>query len=128
MRWIKALGSVSVTAVLLAGCGSAAESAVRETAQRFLDADTTDACGLLSARAMEDLTQHGRQTCPDALTAARTPGGTVGEVLVWGSDAQAKAGAETLFLHEYEDGWRITGGGCQPSAPELPYRCLVGGP
>ncbi|MGC7100724.1 hypothetical protein ACPZ19_39135 [Amycolatopsis lurida] len=125
MRWV---WIPAAAAFLLAGCAPAADPVVRETAQRFLDADPGTACALLSPRAMEDLTRHGRETCPDALPGVRAPASTVTEVTVWGSDAQAKAAAETLFLHEFEDGWRITGGGCTPTAPEAPYRCLIGGP
>ncbi|MGA6164134.1 hypothetical protein [Amycolatopsis magusensis] len=127
-RVAKALGAGAAMAVLLGGCGSAADSVVRDTAQRFLTADPATACTMLAVRAREDLTRHGREACPDALAEARAPGGTVGEVAVWGADAQAKAGAETLFLHEYKDGWRITGGGCQSRGPDVPYACLVGGP
>ncbi|MBN6038349.1 hypothetical protein [Amycolatopsis sp. 195334CR] len=125
MRWI--LPPIA-GALLLAGCAPAADPGVGSTAQQFLDADPATACGLLSPRALEDLTRHGREPCADVLPTLRSPGGSVADVVVWGSDAQARTGAETLFLHQFEDGWRITGGGCTPTTADAPYRCLIGGP
>jgi hypothetical protein len=47
-------------------------------------------------------------------------------VSAWGDEAQARSTADTLFLHDFPDGWRVTGAGCHPRNEQV-YDCTVGG-
>ncbi|SDZ26332.1 hypothetical protein SAMN05421504_111166 [Amycolatopsis xylanica] len=121
----------SVAAVLLtcavAACGSPADAAPSAVARRFADAvgsgDTAAACALLAPRAKDALTTH---PCAVALAALRLPHAPPAMPVVWSSEAQAKSADDTVFLHEFSDGWRITGAGCHPRNEQV-YDCLVGG-
>ena len=39
---------------------------------------------------------------------------------------QARSTTDTLFLHDFPDGWRVTGAGCHPRNDQV-YDCTVGG-
>ena len=114
----------AAVAVVLAasGCGSGgADDPARQAVDRFEAAltagRTTEACGLLTPEAAKDV------DC----SSLRLPHDTVREVQVWGDAAQARAGADTVFLREKAVGWRISGAGCARDG-ERPYKCAVGGP
>jgi hypothetical protein len=113
---------VALAVVLAAaGCGSGGDVPAREAVERFEAAlaagRTTEACGLLTPEAAEDL------DC----TALRLPHGSVRELVVRGDAAQARVGDDTVFLREKAVGWRVSGAGCARQE-ERPYDCEVGGP
>jgi hypothetical protein len=110
----------------LCGCSAADTSSAGEAAQRFVAAVTDEgmsACELLAPRARDDLGPAG---CGPGSPVARLPHAAVGSTVVWGDEAQARSSADTLFLHDFADGWRVTGAGCRPRNEQV-YDCMVGG-
>ncbi|MFI6926666.1 DUF6766 family protein [Nonomuraea spiralis] len=101
-----------VPALLLAAVGCAADpTPAAHTAERFhaaLESRHEDAaCALLSRKTARKLPDPG-QTCGQALSDLHMgPGGRVTEVNVWGNEAQVRLAGDTLFLHRFDDGWRV---------------------
>jgi hypothetical protein len=117
-----------VPALVLGGCASApGAAAARQTAEQFLTAvtsgDAATACGLLAPDAVRQVESDGT-ACAQALPDLGLPGGQVDDVAAWGDGAQAHAGADTLFLRELQDGWRVVAAGCKPRG-DAPYECAV---
>ncbi|WP_146770606.1 hypothetical protein [Prauserella sp. PE36] len=124
--------AVGVLAVLLtASCGAAAERAAQAVADDFLHAlgnpDPTAACALLAEQVRSDLESASGRSCAAALPELHLSATPVVSVRVWGTEAQVRTKADTVFLHEFASGWRITGAGCHDQG-ERPYDCEVGGP
>ncbi|MGW4487391.1 hypothetical protein ACWEOE_26530 [Amycolatopsis sp. NPDC004368] len=123
----KIAGGLITVALLVsaAACGAADAPEAQATAQRFVTAAATgsavEACALLAPRAHDALGPGG---CRRALAAV--PRAPVLSASVWGDEAQARSDADTLFLHEFADGWRITGAGCHQRNEQV-YDCAVGG-
>jgi hypothetical protein len=117
--------------VLLAGCTPAAEPQARAAAEAFQAAvdsrNVPAACALLSDPTRENLESAAATSCVQALGRLDLAGGRVGEVSVWGGNAQAKIGAGALFLAEYSSGWKVTAMGCTFRSKDLPYDCAVEG-
>ncbi|MCK2220050.1 hypothetical protein MF672_040580 [Actinomadura sp. ATCC 31491] len=114
-------------ALALAGCAPD-QAAPARAAERFhaaLAADQDDAaCGMLAPKTADKLPDRG-QTCAEALRELKLgPGGAVTDVSVWGEDAQVRLAGDTLFLHRFQDGWRVRAAGCEP-VRDLPYECEV---
>ncbi|WP_260477613.1 DUF6766 family protein [Nonomuraea sp. WAC 01424] len=101
-----------VPALLLAAVGCAADpTPAARAAERFhaaLESRHEDAaCALLSRKTARKLPDPG-QTCGQALSDLHMgPGGRVTEVNVWGNEAQVRLTGDTLFLHHFDDGWRV---------------------
>jgi len=55
-----------------------------------------------------------------------TPHG-VSSVEVWSDGAQSVSDGDTVFLHSFSAGWKVTGAGCVPQVTEV-YACAWGGP
>ncbi|MEV6905099.1 hypothetical protein [Amycolatopsis sp. NPDC051372] len=123
----KIIVSAVLAAFLLAaaGCGAADAPEAQATAQGFVTAAATgtavEACALLAPRARDALGPAG---CQPVL--AEVPHAPVVSASVWGDEAQARSAADTLFLHEFPDGWRVTGAGCHLRNEQV-YDCAVGG-
>jgi hypothetical protein len=120
---------VGVTA-LLAGCGSAG-SAARDAAAGFYRAvetgETSTACDLLAPETRRELEQTEKAACEDALGRLNVP--TVDETVEterFGHHAQVRFDADTAFLAEYDDGWKVVAAGCSQRDP-LPYDCVIEG-
>ncbi|MEV8615946.1 hypothetical protein AB0383_50095, partial [Amycolatopsis sp. NPDC051373] len=98
---------------------------VRAAAQEFVTAAASgspvDACTLLAPRVGDAVGPAG---CEPIL--ATVPHAPISSASVWGEEAQARSAADTLFLHEFPDGWRITGAGCHQRNKQV-YDCTVGG-
>ncbi|MFC4001377.1 hypothetical protein ACFS2C_06500 [Prauserella oleivorans] len=120
------------TLLLAVACGSASEQQARSAVGEFLRAlgegRAQAACALLSEQARGDLESAASRPCADALLSVGLPVDPVTAIELWGSEAQARTPADTVFLHEYGDGWRVTGAGCTPQGGDAPYDCEVGGP
>ncbi|GAA3213202.1 hypothetical protein [Nonomuraea helvata] len=120
---------IVVPVIALAATACAPDSAApAQAAERFhaaVSAHREDAaCAMLTRKTAESLPNPG-QTCADALLEAKLgPGGPVTSVSVWGEDAQVRLAGDTLFLHEFSDGWRVKAAGCEP-VRDLPYKCEV---
>jgi hypothetical protein len=124
-------GASLAAAVLLAGCTPAAEPEARTAAEAFQAAvssrDLSSACGLLSDSARDSLESAAGTPCAHALGRLDLAGGEVGQVNVWGDNAQAKVGPNALFLAEFTSGWKVTAAGCTFRSEDLPYDCNVEG-
>jgi hypothetical protein len=124
-------GAALTAAVLLAGCTPAAEPDAWAAAEAFQAAvssrDLTTACGLLSDSARGSLESAASAPCAQALGRLDLTSGEVGQVSVWGDNAQAKVGAKALFLAEFTSGWKVTAAGCTFRSQNLPYDCNVDG-
>jgi hypothetical protein len=123
MRMLLAVLSVT----LVAGCAVDTTLPAR-TAERFhadLAAHQEDAaCALLAKQTAEKLPDPG-QTCAEALRDLKLgSAGPVTAVRVWGDDAQVQLSGDTLFLHRYSGGWRVTAASCRPHG-DRPYDCEV---
>ena len=117
--------AVACAGLLLAGCAPAATSDARAVADRFVAG--SGQCALLSPGALEKLADQDPRPCQEALGSLGIPHQPVSDVQVWGDEAQARTGADVLFLHEFPDGWRVTGAGCRPRGEDQPYQCAVDG-
>jgi hypothetical protein len=122
----KIIAGVGVALAALCGCSAADTSSAQEAAQRFeaaLAGGGAPACALLAPRARDGLGPAGCGTGSPVAALPRVP---VASTVVWGDEAQARTPADTLFLHDFPDGWRVTGAGCHPRNEQV-YDCAVGG-
>ncbi|MFD8497051.1 hypothetical protein [Amycolatopsis sp. NPDC059657] len=126
---IRTIAAVLLTCAVTA-CGSPADAAPSAVARQFTEAigsgDPAAACALLAPRAKDALVATTARPCAVGLAALRLPHAPPATPAVWSSEAQAKSADDTVFLHEFSDGWRITGAGCHPRNEQV-YDCLVGG-
>ena len=81
---------------------------------------------MLSDAALNSLESASTRRCPVALAALKLPTGAVRSIEVWGGNGQIQLQSGTLFLAEFDAGWRITAAGCEPQ-PDLPYYCDLKG-
>jgi hypothetical protein len=119
----------AAVACVLAGCAPQdARNEARDVAARFLTAaengDVSTACTLLAPRTREDL-ETADGPCANALPADELRG-SVTAVDTWSDRAKVDTEQGSLFLAEFDDGWRVSAAGCA-SEEDAPYRCLVGG-
>jgi hypothetical protein len=127
MTWRLRLGGAAVLcAAVIAGCASQSDQKdAAEVATQFLAAartgDTEAACALLTPQTREDLPDG---PCEQSLPADQL-GGAVNTADTWSDWARVDTDDGTLFLTEFESGWRIDAAGCHPNG-DTPYRCVVG--
>jgi hypothetical protein len=114
-------------AAVLSGCSSASRPEVEKVAAAFENptADPQSRCALLAPATREVFEQSA--PCTDAIGQLPFQGGDVRSVQIWGGGAQAKVGADTVFLTQTDAGWKVTAALCQPRG-EAPYDCEVDGP
>ena len=132
------MGSRAVTALVatgliltVAGCAAAQDPGVRRTVDRFFAAvrggDGGAACALLAPDTAEALASDEGNGCAAAIVKAGLPAaGTVVGTQGWGAEAQVRLSGDTVFLHRFPQGWRISAAGCVPRG-DKPYRCEVEG-
>ena len=130
MRRPVLLASTAAVTCALAACGAGAREAdAAASATRFASAveqgDGEAACGLLSPAARK-AAEDRAVSCPGAVT--ELPTAPVGEpaVEVWGDEALVRLEGDTVFLHRYDEGWRVTAAGCV-SEESAPYDCDLEG-
>jgi hypothetical protein len=131
LPWGVRLLPIGVLVFAAAACGSSQDRAAREVAERFEAAvaqqDGRTACGLLAPETLAQLEQSEQEPCADAVVGERLPGVRVPEqVRVFGTMAQVRYGADTVFLTRFQEGWRVMAAGCTP-APAERYDCQVEG-
>jgi hypothetical protein len=122
IKLVAVLGALAA----VTGCSAADSSSAGQAAQKFITAVAgggTSACALLAPRARDGL---GAVGCGPGSPVGQVPRGEVTATVVWGDEAQARSAVDTLFLHEFPDGWRVTGAGCRLRNEQV-YDCLVGG-
>jgi hypothetical protein len=122
-----ALVGAGCLAGVLSGCSSASRPEVEKVAAVFESptVDPQSRCELLAPATREAFEQS--TPCTDAIGQLPFQGGDVRAVSIWGGVAQAKVGADTVFLTETDAGWKVTAALCQPRG-EAPYDCQVDGP
>ena len=118
----------------LAACGTSdRERDSAAVAHRFHAAlesrDGRAACGELSEDTVSKLELQEQKPCSAAILRLQLPkGGTVAVRRVEMRSALAGlAGGSANFLNEGPDGWKVSGAGCRPTAPDQPYECELGG-
>ncbi|MFF4364793.1 hypothetical protein [Streptomyces sp. NPDC001594] len=126
---------LAVAAVVgLGGCGAPgprADDAV-SAARAFESALGTlrfgQACALLAPQTRQELAAG--EECARALAKERLPAAageaSGGTAQVYGRQAMVRVGGDTLFLSQFDRGWKVTAAGCT-ARPELPYDCRVKG-
>jgi len=118
-------------ALALSGCSSGHEDAVATVARDYFGAlrsgDGQTACDLLAPETRSELEQSAKAPCPEALLgeAVAQPGAR-GPVSVFGTMAEVRYDDDTVFLAEFDDGWRVMASACT-ERPGRPYDCLVKG-
>lgn len=123
-------GAAVATLVLTTGCGSQ-QPAATLVATKFVRAlgnsQPAAACKYLAPQTKSDLVSSAGKSCPAALKEEDLP--TAGSVKVsktFGTMAQVRFAADTLFLARFNSGWKVMAAGCSPR-PGRPYDCQVQG-
>lgn len=129
---ILALGTSLLAAAVGCGASDRAPDAAG-VAERFHAAlerdDGAAACAELNEETARKLEQQEEMPCEDAVLRLELPrGGEVAETEVYVTNASVTlAGGGTTFLDEGSQGWKVSAAGCTPTAPNLPYDCLLEG-
>ncbi|MFI1975693.1 hypothetical protein [Streptomyces wedmorensis] len=124
----------ATAAIVLSPCGAPqARQDGAGTAGRTFEAalaagDFRAACGLHAPGSRERLEEDEKKPCEEALPSQEPPrGGAVRSVDVYGRQALLRFRDETLFLSQFDDGWRVTAAGCVPEPGDEPYRRVLKG-
>lgn len=123
------LAAGAIAALLLTGCGSSQDDAVRQAVTAFGDAVTAGdypaACDALAPPTAAELaSQDG--SCAEGLAAADLPPVLpVNAISVYSGSAQVVGAESTTFLVVDAGQWRVVAAGCQSSGSERPYDCEV---
>jgi hypothetical protein len=133
-RPLAAMGRCAAATVvagpLLTGCGpagAAPQSVANEFVQALADGQPGDACDLLAPQTRSELEQSTRTPCAQALAGKDIPAaGAPVATERFGNQAQVRFDADTIFLAEFSDGWRVVAAGCKSREP-LPYDCVLKG-
>jgi hypothetical protein len=117
-------------ALALAGCSSP-ESPAEAVAEDFYHAlsasDWPAACALLAPATVSALERSAGTGCPEALAAEDLPDpGALRSSSRFGTMAQTRFGADTVFLTRFGHRWRVVAAGCAP-VPSRPYECRLEG-
>lgn len=120
---------VGLTACDGAGGRSAAASAAAASFERSLaHGDRAAVCAVLAPETLGEVEETEKKACGEAIGTQELPaGGAVRAVDVYGHQARAVLAADTLFLSQFPDGWKVVAAGCHPSGPGRPYQCSVKG-
>lgn len=116
------------------GCGATQRAPdAAAVAERFHSAlgeqDGEAACSDMSEATASKLEQQAGVPCEEAVLELELPqGGTAAKTSVYVTTASVLlAEGGTTFLDEGPDGWKVSASGCEPTAPDLPYDCLLEG-
>ncbi|MFJ6785754.1 hypothetical protein [Streptomyces yangpuensis] len=125
--------AVAATVVVLGGCGASAPrlDGARRAATAFEEtlarADYNAACELLAPQTRQQLEQDSDKPCGPALADEKLPtADPVRTTQMYGRQALLQLDGDTLFLSQFDDGWKIVAAGCRPQ-PGKPYRCSLKG-
>ncbi|GAA4593213.1 hypothetical protein GCM10023194_56980 [Planotetraspora phitsanulokensis] len=122
------LATATALLVGVSGCSSVPDARIGAVVDRFYgavrDGRGDAACALLAPRTVAELGVGGSD-CAMSVLELRPPG-ALRTVAAWGSEAQVRLAADTVFLHRFPEGWRVRAAGCRPRGDE-PYLCVVGG-
>ena len=134
-RWRRpAAYSPVVAAALIAvsactGPGADQAGQVADSFARLTQDDPAKACDLLAPKTREEIEKSADKSCAEALPDQDLPDPSpLLSVEVYGHDAIARFGNDTMFLALFPEGWRVTAAGCQPGPNDAkPYDCDVSG-
>ncbi|MFE9928482.1 hypothetical protein [Streptomyces sp. NPDC005533] len=131
-RATTAVVALSVAAVL-SGCGAAAPrlEGARQAGvafeQALADADYARACALLAPQTRQQLEENREKPCGPALQGQELPvADQVRGTQVYGRQALVRLRNDTLFLSQFDDGWKVVAADCALQG-EQPYRCSLKG-
>ncbi|WP_306330280.1 hypothetical protein, partial [Streptomyces venezuelae] len=125
---------VLLAAALLSGCGASAarEDGASRVGTLFTTAlaggDLRAGCDLLAPETREQVEADAKRPCGPALRSLELPraGAELG-VQVYGRQALLRMRNDTLFLSQFDNGWKVTAAGCVRQAEDEPYRCALKG-
>jgi hypothetical protein len=128
------LAAIVLAALGLAACGTAErERDVAQVVERFHAALEQDngaaACDEVSEETQSELESVLQQPCEEGILTLELPkGGRPVNARVYETSAAVDlADGRTDFLDEGSQGWRISAAGCEPTAPDQPYDCVLKG-
>ncbi len=115
-----------------AACGGGESSAPAAVAlglhAAVAEGDGDAACGLLAPATLQLLEAEEDADCAQAILDVGLPlAGGDSASDVFSGQARVVLEADTVFLAELEDGWRVVAVGCQARG-DSPYQCTVEGP
>ncbi|MGW6418975.1 hypothetical protein [Streptomyces sp. NPDC055055] len=119
--------------VVLSGCGASEPrlAGARQAAIAFEDtlarADYNAACAFLAPQTRRQLEQDRDKPCGSALADEDLPAAAIVHTTqLYGRQALLHLEGDTVFLSQFDDGWKIVAAGCEPQ-PGKPYQCTVKG-
>ncbi|MFF8835938.1 hypothetical protein [Streptomyces sp. NPDC015130] len=117
------------------GCGAPgpreadALSAARNFQAALSEAGFGRACALLAPETREEVAGDAGD-CAKGLAQEQVPvaSGDAADAVaeVYGRQAMVRLSGDTLFLSQFEAGWKVVAAGCTPR-PDLPFDCTVEG-
>jgi hypothetical protein len=125
--------AIAALAVLLSGCGPAADrTTARAVTDRFFAAlasgDGEQACTQLSPDTRSELESQEKKPCREAITGVGLEGASVAHVDVNIVNAMVElSNGEAAYLDLGQEGWRLSAVGCkdQGKTADHPYDCEV---
>ncbi|MEU9182081.1 hypothetical protein AB0C90_35745 [Streptomyces sp. NPDC048550] len=125
--------AAAAVAAVLCGCGApmarveGARQAARAFERALAEADYPRACALLAPPTRQQLEEDEHKPCGAALQGQELPaGGPVGGTQVYGRQALLRLRSDSLFLSQFNDGWKVVAAGCTLQGDQ-PYRCSLKG-
>ncbi|MFC9399308.1 hypothetical protein [Streptomyces sp. NPDC057027] len=104
-------------------------SAARAFEAALSGARFAQACALLAPETRQEVMGNAAD-CGHALAQEQLPvagrSGTDAAVQVYGRQAMVRLTGDTLFLSQFDAGWKVVAAGCTPR-PDQPYDCQVKG-
>ena len=124
---VVAAGLIAVSARTGPGADQAGQ--VADSFSRLASDDSGKACDLLAPKTREEVEKAAEKSCAEALPDEDLPDPSpLLSVEVYGHDAIARLGNDTMFLARFPEGWRVTAAGCQPGPSDAkPYDCDISG-
>ncbi|WP_240981740.1 MULTISPECIES: hypothetical protein [unclassified Streptomyces] len=123
---VRAAGVLLIAGVL-SGCGASAaredgaSAAGRGFAAALAAGDHRAACALLAPETRDAVEEDAKGPCGPALRElGLPPSGAARGVDVYGRDALLRMTGDTLFLSQFDDGWKVTAAGCVPRSTDEP--------
>jgi hypothetical protein len=114
------LALIVVAGVCCSACGNGGADVPRSVAGAFEDAlgsgDGAAACRLLAPTTLTQLEQSAGLPCNRAILDQDLPAAKGAEgAVAYGSMAQVRFARDTVFLAEFDAGWRVLAAGCTPA-------------
>jgi hypothetical protein len=123
------LSVVVLAALCCTACGGGSE-VPRSVAKAFENAigsgNGEAACKLLAPSTLMELEQSAGSSCAQAILDQDLPAAKSAErAAAYGSMAQVRFAEDTVFLAEFDGGWRVLAAGCTPA--DSRFDCTIEG-